>query len=61
MKEPTIEELKEVIKLTKPSFAWMLKDIKHRADLINVGSYSDELTSAIAVGELLELIEDVEK
>ena len=57
MSKPTYEQLAEILEMVKPEFAWMLKDIKHRADLINVGSYSDELQSAIVVGELLELVE----
>lgn len=58
MTEPTHKELETILQLVKKEYYWMIKDIKHRADLINLGSYSDELKSAIAVGELLEMIEE---
>ena len=57
MSKPTYEQLYDILKMVKKEFPWMLADIKHRADLINLGSYSDELESALAVGELLDIVE----
>ena len=56
MNEPTPEQLKTIPQMVKKVYPWMLEDIRHRSDLINHGSYSDELRSAIAVGELLEIV-----
>lgn len=57
MQKPTPQQAIEIIELIKPSFAWMVQDIKHRTDQINVGHYAKELTEAIAVAEMLELVD----
>ena len=57
MSEPAPEEYKKIIAAVKKEFPWMLADIKHRRDQINVDCYSDQLQGAIAVGELLDLID----
>ena len=49
-----LEILKEAISLIKPSYEFMLTDIKRRADITGGGNYSQEMLNAISAGKLLE-------
>lgn len=48
--------LVKIIAQVQRSHAWMLKDIKHRADDCETTDYSDELKHALEVQKLLDMI-----
>lgn len=50
----TKAQLQDIVSEAKVSHSWLLKSIKHKADELSKGNYSQELKHAIAVQELLE-------
>ena len=49
-----LEHLENIIEQATRSHTWMLKSIKHKADELQCGNYSDDLKHAIVVQKLLE-------
>ena len=54
MTKDETKQLETMLPIIQKSFAWMIKDITMKSDMVNVGNYSDELKIAIISGEWLD-------